>query len=69
VLTGSLAGLTRDEARRRIEAAGGKVLASVTRKTSFVVVGDEPGSKLEKALSMGIPVIDEEKLLSMISGR
>jgi DNA ligase (NAD+) len=69
VLTGSLTGLSRDEAKRRIEAAGGKVLASVTRKTSFVVVGDEPGSKLEKALSMGIPVIDEEKLLSMISGR
>ena len=69
VLTGSLAGLSRDEAKRRIEAAGGKVLASVTRKTSFVVVGDEPGSKLEKALSMGIPVIDEERLMSMISGR
>ncbi len=69
VLTGSLIGLTREEAKRRIEAAGGKVLASVTRKTSFVVVGEEPGSKLEKALSLGIPVIDEEKLLSMISGR
>jgi DNA ligase (NAD+) len=69
VLTGSLAGLSREEAKRRIEAAGGKVLASVTKKTSFVVVGDEPGSKLEKALSMGIPVIDEEKLMSMISGR
>ena len=69
VLTGSLAALTRDEAKRRIEAAGGKVLATVTKKTSFVVVGEEPGSKLNKALSMGIPVIDEEKLLSMISGR
>lgn len=69
VLTGSLVGLTRDEAKRRIEAAGGKVLASVTKKTSFVVVGDEPGSKLDKALSMGIPVIDEEKLLSMIAGK
>jgi DNA ligase (NAD+) len=64
-----MAGLSREEAKRRIEAAGGKVLASVTRKTSFVVVGEEPGSKLEKALSMGIPVIDEERLLSMISGR
>jgi DNA ligase (NAD+) len=69
VLTGSLAGLSREEAKRRIEAAGGKVLSSVTRKTSFVVVGDEPGSKLEKALSMGIPVIDEDRLISMISGR
>ena len=69
VLTGSLIGLTRDEAKRRIEAAGGKVLSAVTRKTSFVVVGDEPGSKLDKAISMGIPVIDEERLLSMISGQ
>jgi len=68
VLTGSLAGLSRDEAKRRIEAAGGKVLASVTKKTSFVVVGDEPGSKLDKALSLGIPVIDEDRLLSMIAG-
>jgi DNA ligase (NAD+) len=68
VLTGSLAGLSRDEAKRRIEAAGGKVLAAVTKKTSFVVVGDEPGSKLDKALSLGIPVIDEDRLLSMIAG-
>ena len=68
VLTGALAGLSRDEAKRRIEAAGGKVIASVTRKTSFVVVGDEPGSKLEKALSLGIPVIDEDRLMSMIAG-
>jgi len=69
VLTGSLVGLSRDEAKRRIEAAGGKVLSSVTKKTSFVVVGDEPGSKLEKALSLGIPVIDEDRLISMITGR
>jgi len=69
VLTGALAALTREEAKRRIEAAGGKVLSSVTRKTSFVVVGEEAGSKLDKALSMGIPVIDEERLLGMISGR
>jgi DNA ligase (NAD+) len=68
VLTGSLVGLSRDEAKRKIESAGGKVLTSVTKKTSFVVVGDEPGSKLEKALSLGIPVIDEDRLLSMISG-
>jgi len=68
VLTGSLAGLSRDEAKRRIEAAGGKVLASVTKKTSFVVAGEEPGSKLDKALSLGIPVIDEDRLLSMIAG-
>jgi DNA ligase (NAD+) len=69
VLTGSLVGLSREEAKYRIEAAGGKVLSSVTRKTSYVVVGDEPGTKLEKALSLGIPVIDEDRLLSMITGR
>ncbi|HEY3839967.1 MAG TPA: NAD-dependent DNA ligase LigA [Bryobacteraceae bacterium] len=68
VLTGSLVGLSRDEAKRRIEAAGGKVLSAVTKKTSFVVVGDEPGTKLDKALSLGIPVIDEDRLLSMITG-
>jgi DNA ligase (NAD+) len=69
VLTGALAGLSRDEAKRRIEAAGGKVLSSVTRKTSYLVVGEEPGSKLDRALSLGVPVIDEERLLSMIAGR
>ena len=69
VLTGSLPALSREEAKSRIEAAGGKVLSSVTKKTSFVVVGDEPGSKLDKARSLGIPVIDEEKLLSMIAGQ
>ena len=45
------------------------MLSSVTKKTSFVVVGEDPGSKLEKALSMGIPVINEDRLISMISGR
>lgn len=69
VLTGSLIGLSRDEAKRRIEAAGGKVIGTVSKKTSFVVVGDDPGSKLEKALNLGIPVIDEDRLLSMIAGR
>ncbi len=69
VLTGSLVGLSREEAKHRIESAGGKVLTSVTKKTSFVVVGDEPGSKLDKAISLGIPIIDEDRLISMISGR
>jgi len=69
VLTGSMVGLSRDEAKRRIEAAGGKVLSTVSKKTSFVVVGDDPGSKLDKALNLSIPVIDEDRLLSMIAGR
>jgi DNA ligase (NAD+) len=66
VLTGTLAGLSRDEAKHRIEVAGGKVSAAVSKKTSFVVAGEESGSKLERAVALGIPVIDEEKLLALL---
>jgi DNA ligase (NAD+) len=66
VLTGTLPHWTRDEARERIEAAGGKVSASVSRKTDYVVAGDEAGSKLDKALELGVPVIDEAQLKSML---
>ena len=66
VLTGTLPTLTRDEAKARIEAAGGKVVGSVSKKTSYVVAGEEAGSKLEKALSLKIPVLDEAAMLELL---
>ena len=65
VLTGSLTRFTRTEATALIETAGGKVSGSVSRKTDFVVAGENPGSKLDKAMSLGIKVIDEEALQSL----
>ncbi len=67
VLTGTLPTLTRDEAKARIEAAGGKVSGTVSKKTSYVVAGDEAGSKLEKAQQLNIPVLDEPGLLALLS--
>jgi DNA ligase (NAD+) len=66
VLTGTLPKLTRDEAKLRIEVAGGKVAGSVSKKTSYVVAGEEAGSKLDKARELGVAVIDEARLLAMI---
>jgi DNA ligase (NAD+) len=66
VLTGTLESLTREEASRRIQAAGGKVTASVSNKTSYVVAGAEAGSKLDKARKLGLPVIDEARFLEML---
>ena len=65
VLTGTLPTLSRTEAKTWIETRGGKVTASVSRKTSYVVAGDDPGSKLDKARSLGIPVVDEAQLLRL----
>ncbi len=68
VLTGSLPGLKREEAKQRIEAAGGKVVGSVSSKTHYVVAGEEAGSKLEKAEKLKIPVLDESGLLQLLDG-
>lgn len=67
VLTGSLPSLTRDEAKAMIEAAGGKVSSSVSKKTSFVVAGAEAGSKLARAQDLGVAILDEEALMSLLS--
>jgi len=69
VLTGTLPTLTRDEAKARIETAGGKTVGSVSKKTSYVVAGEEAGSKLDKALELKVPVIDEAGLLALLEGR
>ncbi|MCL4686408.1 NAD-dependent DNA ligase LigA [Myxococcota bacterium] len=67
VLTGGLESMTRDEARRRIEAAGGKVTSSVSKKTHYVVAGEDAGSKLTRAHELEIPVLDEPAFLDLLS--
>ena len=66
VLTGSLASLTRDEAKDKLEALGAKVAGSVSKKTSFVVAGEAAGSKLEKAEALDVAIWDEAKLLDFL---
>jgi DNA ligase (NAD+) len=68
VLTGTMPDLTREEAKARIEAAGGRVSGSVSKKTSYVVAGEEAGSKLDKARELKVPVIEQAELLELLGG-
>ena len=69
VLTGTLPNLSRDAAKEMLEAAGAKVAGSVSQKTSYVIAGSEAGSKLDKALALGIPVLDEAGLIQLLQGK
>ncbi len=66
VFTGGLETMSRDEAKRLVEAAGGKVVGSVSKATNYVVVGDKPGSKLKKAEELGVAVVDEEGFRGLV---
>ncbi|MDR7134443.1 DNA ligase (NAD+) [Lysobacter niastensis] len=68
VLTGTLTGLSRDEAKAKLEALGAKVAGSVSKKTSFVVAGEAAGSKLDKAQELGVEIWDEARLLAFLAG-
>jgi DNA ligase (NAD+) len=67
VITGSLEGFSRDSATEAVQRLGGKVSGSVSKKTGFVVVGDSPGSKYDKAVKLGVPVLAEEGFRVLLS--
>jgi DNA ligase (NAD+) len=69
VLTGTLAGMSRDEAKALIEAKGHKVSGSVSKRADYVVAGAEAGRKLEQARALGVTVLDEAGLLKFLEGR
>jgi DNA ligase (NAD+) len=69
VFTGALSKLHRDEAKRRVEERGGRVTTSVSKSTSFVVVGEDPGSKVEKAKELGVEILSEEQFLTLLALR
>ena len=66
VFTGALTKFTRDEAAELVEKRGGKIVKSVSKKTDFVVVGDDPGSKYQKALDLGVKILSEEEFTAML---
>lgn len=68
VMSGGLESMSRDEASAIIERLGGKVSGSVSKKTSYLILGDKPGSKLTKAKELGIPVLEEDAFLKLIQG-
>ncbi|MEB3200554.1 MAG: BRCT domain-containing protein [Synechococcaceae cyanobacterium] len=68
VLTGTLASMTRKQASERIVAAGGRVTGAISRHTTLVICGTRPGSKLEKARSLSLPILDEAGLLALLEG-
>ena len=67
VLTGTLPTWSRDEAKKHIRRAGGKIVSSVSKKTDYVVVGDNPGSKADTAAELGLTILDEAGLQSLLS--
>lgn len=68
VLTGTLKTLTRDDAKHQLEALGAKISGSISKKTDYLVAGDSPGSKLEKATALGTAILDETRLLALLKG-
>jgi DNA ligase (NAD+) len=68
VLTGALTAMTRDEAKERIQALGGKVTGSVSKKTDYVIFGDKAGSKLSKAQELGVETLDESQFEALLAG-
>jgi DNA ligase (NAD+) len=67
VLTGALASMSRDEAKERLQNLGAKVAGSVSKKTNYVIVGDEPGNKADKARELGVELLDEAAFLKLLA--